>query len=71
MATKPNTGLGSFIKGLQVTLGELVQTAKPRKLGGGAQTVQYPHEKEAPPVRARGVIALLNIAVTAVFKVMF
>ena len=24
----------------------------------GAVTVQYPHEKEAPPTRARGVIAL-------------
>ena len=34
------------------------QTVKPRKLGGGAATVQYPHEKEAPPIRARGVIAL-------------
>ncbi|MGH9266957.1 MAG: NADH-quinone oxidoreductase subunit I, partial [Acidimicrobiales bacterium] len=24
----------------------------------GAVTVQYPHDKEAPPTRARGVIAL-------------
>jgi NADH-quinone oxidoreductase subunit I len=58
MATKPKTGLGSFLKGLQVTLGELAQTAKPRSMGGGAATVQYPHEKEAPATRARGVIAL-------------
>ena len=58
MSTKPKTGLGSFLKGLQVTASELAKTAKPRKFGGGAATVQYPHEKEAPPVRARGVIAL-------------
>jgi len=58
MSTRPKTGLGSFLKGLQVTLGELAQTAKPKKQGGGAATVQYPHEKEAPPIRARGVIAL-------------
>ena len=45
-------------KGLAVTLNTFVQTVKPKKLGGGAATVQYPHEKEAPPVRARGVIAL-------------
>jgi len=58
MGTKPKTGLGSFLKGLQVTASELGKTVKPRKMGGGAATVQYPHEKEAPPVRARGVIAL-------------
>jgi NADH-quinone oxidoreductase subunit I len=45
-------------KGLGVTLSTLLQTIKPKKLGGGANTVQYPHEKEAPPLRARGVIAL-------------
>ena len=45
-------------KGMQVTLNTLAQTVKPKKLGGGAATVQYPHVKEAPPVRARGVIAL-------------
>src|SRR6476659_10955661 len=64
MSTKPKTGLGSFLKGLQVTLGELAQTAKPKKLGGGAATVQYPHEKEAPPLRARGVIALREVNCT-------
>ena len=45
-------------KGMQVTLNTLSQTIKPKKLGGGAATVQYPREKEAPPIRARGVIAL-------------
>ena len=41
--------LPGLIKGLTVTLKELVTPAV---------TVQYPHVKEAPPVRARGVIAL-------------
>jgi NADH-quinone oxidoreductase subunit I len=45
-------------KGMSVTLNTFVQTVKPKKLGGGAATVQYPREKEAPPIRARGVIAL-------------
>ena len=47
-----------LIKGLGVTLNTMVQTIKPKKLGGGAATVQYPHEKETPTLRARGVIAL-------------
>jgi len=34
------------------------------KMGGGAATVQYPHEKEAPPLRARGVIALREVNCT-------
>ena len=42
-----------LIKGLGVTAGILGKTLK-----NGADTVQYPHEKEAPPIRARGVIAL-------------
>ncbi|MEY2740540.1 MAG: NuoI/complex I 23 kDa subunit family protein [Ilumatobacteraceae bacterium] len=42
-----------LVKGLGVTLGTLFRTATQ-----GANTVQYPHEKEAPPIRARGVIAL-------------
>ena len=42
-----------LLKGLGVTAGILGKTLK-----NGADTVQYPHEKEAPPVRARGVIAL-------------
>ena len=42
-----------LLKGLGVTLNTLKRTAL-----DGANTVQYPHEKEAPPLRARGVIAL-------------
>ena len=42
-----------LIKGLGVTFGTLVETVTK-----GANTVQYPHEKETPPIRARGVIAL-------------
>ena len=50
-------GKGLF-KGLGVTFRTMAQTMKPKQLGGGAATVQYPHEKEDPPARARGVIAL-------------
>ena len=42
-----------MIKGLAVTFNTMMRTFK-----NGANTVQYPHEKEAPPIRARGVIAL-------------
>jgi NADH-quinone oxidoreductase subunit I len=42
-----------LFKGLGVTLNTLKRTAI-----DGTNTVQYPHEKEAPPIRARGVIAL-------------
>ena len=42
-----------LVKGLGVTLNTLVRTATK-----GSNTVQYPKEKEAPPLRARGVIAL-------------
>ncbi|MEO7371674.1 MAG: NADH-quinone oxidoreductase subunit I [Ilumatobacteraceae bacterium] len=56
MAGKPQ--VPGLAKGLGVTFKTLAQTIKPKKLGGGANTVQYPHEKEAPPTRARGVIAL-------------
>ena len=42
-----------LIKGLGVTFGTL-----DRHGVKGANTVQYPHEKETPPIRARGVIAL-------------
>ena len=42
-----------LFKGLGVTFGTMVET-----ITKGANTVQYPHAKEAPPVRARGVIAL-------------
>ena len=44
---------GGLLKGLSVTFKELTKTVTK-----GAATVQYPHEKEAPPIRARGVIAL-------------
>jgi NADH-quinone oxidoreductase subunit I len=43
--------LPGLIKGLGVTLGTMLRPAV---------TVQYPHVKEAPPTRARGVIALLE-----------
>ena len=42
-----------LVKGLGVTLGTLFNTATK-----GSNTVQYPHEKETPPIRSRGVIAL-------------
>jgi NADH-quinone oxidoreductase subunit I len=45
--------IGSFVKGLGVTFKTMVDTVK-----DGAHTTQYPHEKEPPPPRARGVIAL-------------
>jgi len=44
---------GGLLKGLSITFKELTKTVTK-----GAATVQYPHEKEAPPTRARGVIAL-------------
>ena len=58
----------SIAKGMGVTFKEMTKTVFPnegaRKLipnpTKGAHTVQYPHEKEAPPTRARGVIALLE-----------
>src|SRR5437588_7849520 len=60
--------LPGLIKGLGVTFKELNRTMFPNKgakklipaPSKGAYTVQYPHEKEAPPSRARGVIALLD-----------
>jgi len=45
--------LPGLVKGLGVTFGTMVRTVTK-----GANTVQYPHEKETPPIRARGVIAL-------------
>ncbi len=53
-----------LIKGLGVTGGTMLRTIFPDPKKPipnpvkGAETVQYPHEKEAPPTRARGVIAL-------------
>jgi NADH-quinone oxidoreductase subunit I len=46
-------GYLGLLKGLAVTMGELKKT-----LTEGPVTVQYPHEREDPPPRARGVIAL-------------
>jgi NADH-quinone oxidoreductase subunit I len=40
-----------YVKGLGVTLKTLTQKTV---------TIQYPHEKETPPIRARGVIAMLE-----------
>jgi NADH-quinone oxidoreductase subunit I len=42
-----------LVKGLGVTFGTMMKTFK-----DGSNTVQYPHVKETPPLRARGVIAL-------------
>ena len=56
MAGKPQ--VPGLMKGLGVTFKTLTKTMTPKSMGGGANTVQYPHEKEAPPTRARGVIAL-------------
>jgi NADH-quinone oxidoreductase subunit I len=53
MAKLPGKGL---VKGLGVTLRTMTQPAV---------TVQYPKEKEAPPTRARGVIALKEENCTA------
>ena len=53
----PGKGL---IKGLGVTFGEMVKTLKPDSMGGGPATVDYPHVKEDPAPRARGVIALFE-----------
>lgn len=46
-------------KGLGVTLKELGRSIWSQgRLGGGIVTVQYPKQREDPPTRARGVIAL-------------
>ena len=58
--------LPGLIKGLGVTARTAGRTLFPKRgwktlipaPQKGAVTVQYPHEKEAPPDRARGVIAL-------------
>ena len=44
---------GGLLKGLSVTFKEFTKTVVK-----GPATVQYPHVKETPPIRARGVIAL-------------
>ena len=53
VAIAPKPKVPGMLKGLGVTLKTLGRTIK-----DGADTVQYPREKEAPPTRARGVIAL-------------
>ena len=57
--------LPGLVKGLGVTFRTMMRTLFPDgaknpvpRPSVGAHTVQYPHEKEAPPTRARGVIAL-------------
>jgi NADH-quinone oxidoreductase subunit I len=58
-------GQGLF-EGLRITLGEFMKTMFPKRGAKtllpaptiGAVTVQYPHVKEVPAPRARGVIAL-------------
>jgi len=63
--------LPGMIKGLGVTARIFFQTVwpdgllKPPSPAKGAHTVQYPREKEAPPTRARGVIALHHDNCTA------
>jgi NADH-quinone oxidoreductase subunit I len=62
-----------LIKGLGVTAKTAIRTLFPKRGAKsllpapslGANTVQYPHVKEAPPVRARGVIALREDNCTA------
>ena len=49
----PRPKVPGLVKGLGVTFGEMVKTLK-----DGPQTTRYPHEREEPAPRARGVIAL-------------
>src|SRR6478736_7003843 len=49
-----------LVKGLGVTFGEMVKTLK-----DGPQTTRYPHEREEPTARARGVITLYEENCTA------
>jgi NADH-quinone oxidoreductase subunit I len=48
---RPKLPIPGVLKGLGVTFKELTTPAV---------TVQYPREKETPPIRARGVIAMLE-----------
>ena len=62
----PKMPLGGLVKGMKITMGIFLKTMFPKRgiktlLPAptlGAVTVQYPHEREDPPTRARGVIAL-------------
>ena len=58
MPSKPK--LPGMIKGLGITMGTMLRT-----ITKGADTVQYPHVKETPPTRARGVIGLREDNCTA------
>jgi NADH-quinone oxidoreductase subunit I len=66
MPSRPKLKLPGLFSGLRITLGELRKTMFPKRgiktfLPAptiGAVTVQYPHTKEVPAPRARGVIAL-------------
>ncbi|MGH9227483.1 MAG: NuoI/complex I 23 kDa subunit family protein [Acidimicrobiales bacterium] len=66
MAKFPAPKTPGLVKGLGVTLKTMVKTTFPSRgmktlipaPSIGAATVQYPHEKEMPAPRARGVIAL-------------
>src|SRR5918994_3775211 len=66
MAKLPAPKTPGLVKGLGVTLKTMGRTVFPARglktlipaPSKGAATVQYPHEKEAPTARARGVIAL-------------
>jgi NADH-quinone oxidoreductase subunit I len=68
----PKPQLPGSIKGLGVTLKTAMRTMFPDGMkrpipspSRGAATVQYPHEVEPPPTRARGVIALNDVNCTA------
>ena len=66
MAKLPAPKVPGLVKGLGVTLKTMGRTMFPARgiktlipaPSKGAATVQYPHEKEVPSPRARGVIAL-------------
>ena len=58
MASRPK--IPGLVKGLGVTLRTLTTTVTK-----GANTVQYPHEKETPETRFRGVIGLREDNCTA------
>jgi NADH-quinone oxidoreductase subunit I len=67
----PRPKVPGVLKGLGVTLRTAKETMfpdgmlRPPSPSKGAATVQYPHEKEAPAPRARGVIALKEDNCTA------
>ena len=56
----PTPKAPGLVKGLGVPFGEMLKTLK-----DGPQTTRYPHEREEPAPRARGVIALQEVNCTA------